>query len=207
MAASFPTTPPSWCSATTRAMRVRMSALMRRARDPRLHARLDRPGRRRPDPPAGRAPGVAALHPQQRRLASVRCGRIGGGLARGDRTQGRPELPGVLAPEPAAPAAQRSAGRRHRTRRLRAGRCRRRHADVILIATGSEVGLAMQATGARWSEGIKMRVVSMPSTDVFDRQDAADTANRCCRKACASASRSKPASPISGASTSAWTAR
>ncbi|HZH42840.1 MAG TPA: transketolase [Lysobacter sp.] len=44
--------------------------------------------------------------------------------------------------------------------------------DVILIATGSEVGLAMQAADVLAGEGIKVRVVSMPSTDVFDRQDA-----------------------------------
>ena len=45
--------------------------------------------------------------------------------------------------------------------------------DVILIATGSEVGLAVQAKQALDAQGIKTRVVSMPSTDVFDRQDAA----------------------------------
>ena len=40
--------------------------------------------------------------------------------------------------------------------------------QVILIATGSEVGLAMQAA-AQLGDGV--RVVSMPSTDVFDRQE------------------------------------
>ncbi len=45
--------------------------------------------------------------------------------------------------------------------------------DLILIATGSEVGLAVQAKAVLEGEGIKVRVVSMPSTDVFDRQDAA----------------------------------
>ena len=45
--------------------------------------------------------------------------------------------------------------------------------DVILIATGSEVGLATQAKAKLDAQGIKTRVVSMPSTDVFDRQDAA----------------------------------
>jgi transketolase len=45
--------------------------------------------------------------------------------------------------------------------------------DIILIATGSEVGLATQAKAVLDAEGIKTRVVSMPSTDVFDRQDAA----------------------------------
>ncbi len=42
--------------------------------------------------------------------------------------------------------------------------------EIILIATGSEVGLAMQAAEQL---GDTVRVVSMPSTDVFDRQDAA----------------------------------
>ena len=42
--------------------------------------------------------------------------------------------------------------------------------QLILIATGSEVGLAMQAA-EQLGDGV--RVVSMPSTEVFDRQDAA----------------------------------
>ncbi len=44
--------------------------------------------------------------------------------------------------------------------------------DVILIATGSEVGLATQAKATLDAEGLKTRVVSMPSTDVFNRQSA-----------------------------------
>ncbi len=43
--------------------------------------------------------------------------------------------------------------------------------DVILIATGSEVALAFHAAEKLAQEGKKARVVSMPSTDVFDRQD------------------------------------
>jgi transketolase len=46
-------------------------------------------------------------------------------------------------------------------------------ADVILIATGSEVDLAAQAQVALAADGINARVVSMPSTNVFDRQDQA----------------------------------
>jgi transketolase len=42
--------------------------------------------------------------------------------------------------------------------------------DVILIATGSEVGLAVNAAIALAEEGKKVRVVSMPSTNVFDMQ-------------------------------------
>jgi len=46
-------------------------------------------------------------------------------------------------------------------------------AKVILIATGSEIELAMASAAALEAEGVAVRVVSMPSTDVFDRQDAA----------------------------------
>jgi transketolase len=42
--------------------------------------------------------------------------------------------------------------------------------QVVLIATGSEVAIAMQARSALATEGISVRVVSMPSTTVFDRQ-------------------------------------
>jgi len=45
--------------------------------------------------------------------------------------------------------------------------------SVILVATGSEVGLATQAAQALATEGIGARVVSMPCTNVFDRQPAA----------------------------------
>ena len=44
---------------------------------------------------------------------------------------------------------------------------------AILIATGTEVSLAMEAQKLLSAEGIHVRVVSMPSTFVFDRQDAA----------------------------------
>jgi len=43
---------------------------------------------------------------------------------------------------------------------------------IILIATGSEVELALKAVEALQRVGIGARVVSMPSTNVFDRQDA-----------------------------------
>jgi len=45
--------------------------------------------------------------------------------------------------------------------------------EVILIATGSEVELAVGAYDKLTAEGRKVRVVSMPSTDAFDKQDAA----------------------------------
>lgn len=43
--------------------------------------------------------------------------------------------------------------------------------DAILIATGSEVDLAVQSAKALTAEGIKTRVVSMPCTNIFDAQD------------------------------------
>jgi transketolase len=45
--------------------------------------------------------------------------------------------------------------------------------DAIIIATGSEVAIAMQAAETLAGKGRKVRVVSMPSTDVFDVQDDA----------------------------------
>ena len=45
--------------------------------------------------------------------------------------------------------------------------------DAIIIATGSEVGLAMDSAEALAAEGKQVRVVSMPCTDLFDKQDAA----------------------------------
>lgn len=46
-------------------------------------------------------------------------------------------------------------------------------AKAVIIATGSEVELALKSADALAAEGVAVRVVSMPSTDVFDRQDAA----------------------------------
>ena len=45
--------------------------------------------------------------------------------------------------------------------------------QAIIIATGSEVDLAMKAQVILAAEGVNVRVVSMPSTNLFDRQDQA----------------------------------
>ncbi|WP_434457680.1 transketolase [Stutzerimonas urumqiensis] len=45
--------------------------------------------------------------------------------------------------------------------------------ELILIATGSEVSLAVQAADKLTEQGHQVRVVSMPCTSVFDAQDAA----------------------------------
>ncbi|HEY5756488.1 MAG TPA: transketolase [Steroidobacter sp.] len=45
--------------------------------------------------------------------------------------------------------------------------------DVILISTGSEVAIAVEAAGLLQQNGKRVRVVSMPSTNVFEAQDEA----------------------------------
>ena len=75
------------------------------ARDPRLHARLDRPRRGRPDAPVDRARGVAAADPRPRRLAPGRHRRDGwspGPAAIESRE--RPTRAAAVAPEPAVRA-------------------------------------------------------------------------------------------------------
>ncbi|MBI1773151.1 MAG: transketolase, partial [Burkholderiales bacterium] len=47
------------------------------------------------------------------------------------------------------------------------------NAKAVLIATGSEIELAVKSAAELAQQGIPVRVVSMPCTDVFDRQDAA----------------------------------
>jgi transketolase len=44
--------------------------------------------------------------------------------------------------------------------------------DILLVATGSEVALAVGAADVLAADGVAVRVVSMPSVDVFDAQDA-----------------------------------
>ena len=51
-------------------------------------------------------------------------------------------------------------------------RARQARPELILIATGSEVGLAQDTAAKLREQGKAVRVVSMPSTDVFDAQSA-----------------------------------
>ena len=50
--------------------------------------------------------------------------------------------------------------------------------QAIIIATGSEVALAVEAQSRLADQGISTRVVSMPSTNVFDRRER--RASKCC---------------------------
>jgi len=45
--------------------------------------------------------------------------------------------------------------------------------QIILIATGSEIGLTVESAQVLTAQGVKVRVVSIPATDVFESQDAA----------------------------------
>lgn len=44
-------------------------------------------------------------------------------------------------------------------------------AEVVLLATGSEVGLAMKARAELTARNVQVRVVSMPCANLFDEQD------------------------------------
>ena len=59
---------------------------------------------------------------------------------------------------------------------------RRRSPDVILIGTGSEVQLAVEARELLEAEGIRARVVSMPCREWFDEQDAVLPRDRASRR-------------------------
>ena len=47
-----------------------------------------------------------------------------------------------------------------------------RRPQIVLMATGSELSLAVQAAGCLREQGVRVRVVSIPSTTVFDQQTA-----------------------------------
>ena len=142
----------------------------------RLDARLDRPRRGRPDPPADRAPRRAARDPRPRRRPPGRRQRDRRRLAddpRAHRPARRPR------PDPAEPADLRPRPTARLRRGRRQGRLRAARAptggtpDVILIGTGSEVQLAVQARELLEADGVPTRVVSMPCREWFDEQDQA----------------------------------
>ena len=103
---------------------VRMAALMKPARRPRVHARFDRSRRGRPDAPARRARREPAPDPEHARLASVRHRRNGAGVGRRPHACEWPDQPDPDPPGLAGHAAHGAAGGRHRARRLRARRLR-----------------------------------------------------------------------------------
>ena len=191
-------------SPTTRATRLRMAALMKTAHDLRLHARFDRPWRRRSDASVGRTCGNAAPDSGARRLASVRYGRdrVSVGIRRRSGSSflpvavSRQNLPFVTRSDRQIEAIERG-GYVLRDWPDASGphdRC------VVLIATGSEVELALGAM----KQLARRRHRRARRIDAFDhglRPPVARMARqRCCRPACR-ASRSKRASVRSGGNT------
>ena len=112
-----PTAAPSSRSATTCAAPVRLAALMKVAGHLRLDARLDRPRRGRPDPPADRAPGRAAGDPGPRHRAPRRRQRDRVRLEDDPREPRGPQ--GDRADPPEHPRPRGHVRRGRRPRRLR----------------------------------------------------------------------------------------
>ncbi len=103
---------------------VRLAALMQLPGDVRVDARLDRPRRGRPHPPAGGAPGLAPGDPGPRRRPARRRERDLMGVADDPRAHLEPGRSDPLPPEPPGSRAGhgRSRGRRARGRRRRGPR-------------------------------------------------------------------------------------
>ncbi len=152
---------------------IRLSAADGTACYSSFHPRLDRFGRGRPHPPADRADRLAAGDPGPRRDPALRRQRDRRGLARGDGPPPPAGGVGADAPGRADPGPRQVRLRRWPSpRRLRA-RGFRGDPDVILIATGSEVSLAVEAHESLVADGVASRVVSLPCWELFDRQDDA----------------------------------
>ena len=64
--------------------------------------------------------------------------------------------------------------------------------EVILIGTGSEISLCVQAYEELTAKGVRVRVVSMPSCELFERQDAAYREQACRRTSRRGSRSSKP---------------
>lgn len=71
--------------------------------------------------------------------------------------------------------------------------------DIILIATGSEMEITLQAAEKLAGEGRNVRVVSLPSTDIFDA-GMRNIGSRCCLLTLRLAWRWKQVLPITGTS-------
>ena len=138
------------------------------AHDLRVLPRLDRPGRGRPDAPAHRARSQPAADTQYGCLASVRYRRdrrgLGGGVAAQERPhRAPPDSPERPISEKGIPGWSRQ-GRLCTRRRPRRPRSHHRHR----LRSRHRVEAQKQLAAA----GMPVRLVSMPSTSVFDRQDA-----------------------------------
>ena len=116
-----------------------------------------------------------------------------------ERTE-RSQRPGPLPPEPAH-RHRRHQRRDHSARAVTFLPTARANPRVTLIATGSEVKLALDAQAALAGEGIAARVVSVPCTEAFDRQGPEyrnDVLGRCTPRVAIEAGPSGPVAQVCG---------
>ena len=123
---------------------VRLAAISEAQGHLLVHPRLGRPRRGRADPPADRAPRRAAGHARPPRHPPGRRQRDRGGLAR--RRRPRRARPRWSSAARTCPCSRAPPQRRRRPGRLRAaGRRRAGRPDLVLIGTGSEVSVCVEA--------------------------------------------------------------
>ena len=125
-----------------------------------------------PDAPAGRAARVAAGDAGARHDPALRRQRGGGGVARADEA---PPLAGRARADAPGGADRSTASRYAPAAGLERGAYvladpEDGEPELILIGTGSEVQLCVDAYEQLTAEGEKVRVVSMPSWELFDQQ-------------------------------------
>jgi transketolase len=178
---------------------LRMAALMKQRQIHRLHPRLHRPRRRRPDPPAGRADRQPAHHPEHGRLAPGRHHRNRHRLDRRDRTGTARALRLSRQNLPTRSRSDADADIRRGGYVLSEAKAHRRP-QAVIIATGSEVKLALGPGAAGRRRHCRARGVHAQHQRL--RPPGCRLPRSVLPAACP-ASPSKPASATAGASTSA----
>ena len=144
-----------------------------RAGDPCDDPRFHRPGRGRPDPPAGRAPGLAARHaepagvpPRRRRSRPPNAG------ARRWRTARRRRSMALSRQKTRRRCATDAATRTCSARGAYELAAAEGDAQVTLFASGTEVAIAMAAREQLQAKASRPRVVSTPCWELFETQPA-----------------------------------
>lgn len=151
---------------------VRLSALMHLPVTY-VDARLHRSGRGRPDPPAGRAPRLAARHPGLNIVRPADANETAIAwreiLRRHTKVFGKGAPHGLALTRQGVPTYERNEAA------AKGGyvlfEAEGGPAQVLLIGTGSEVHLAVEAREQLQAQGVPTRVVSMPSVEWFEEQD------------------------------------
>ena len=144
------------------------------ALDRRVHPRLDRPGRGRPHPPAGRAAGHAAGPAEHLRGAPADANETA--LAWRFAIREEDSFVALVLSRQGLPVQNPSAIPDDAIERgayvLRDSHNEPDAPELILIATGSEVSICVEAADRLEADGVATRVVSAPCLDRFAEQDA-----------------------------------